>query len=79
VCVFTSFPYRETLSAAKTAAVLARYFGRYEPVLLSLYPTTVQNRVFRISLKMARTCKKVGEWGFRVDFNPNPHKTKESG
>jgi hypothetical protein len=42
-------------------------------------PTTVQNRVFRISLKMARTCKKVGEWGFRVDFNSNPHKTKESG
>ena len=38
--------------------------------------TTVQNRVFRISLKMARTCKKVGEWGFRVDFNSNPHKTK---
>ena len=23
-----------------------------------------------------RTCKKVGEWGFRVDFNSNPHKTK---
>ena len=23
VCVFTSFPYRETLSAAKTVAVLA--------------------------------------------------------
>jgi hypothetical protein len=38
--------------------------------------TTVQNRVFRISPKMARTCKKVGEWGFRVDFNSNPHKTK---
>ena len=38
-----------------------------------VHNATVQTR---ISLKMAmRTCKKVGEWGFRVDFNSNPHKT----
>ena len=29
VCVFTSFPYRETLSAAKTVAVLANSFATY--------------------------------------------------
>jgi hypothetical protein len=34
VCVFTSFPYRETLSAAKTVAVLANSFYGVPPLLL---------------------------------------------